>query len=573
MKLTFFTPPQCMAFVDPVTHQLTNAGELQPGVIYDVFAVVKNEDAVEYPNVQINVVHSAFGIGIPGGTSFIVQPAPIDVPPALNASQPGLATFQFRFMAPPAGHGCLTATIILTNAKLNQNLTVVTAPQGVASTISFLVFSDANVDETMLLQLEQRLENGTPVTAADHWQHNWVVPPILTPSNQTPDSVTLHLPRGATYYSIGINITVPATATVPHIFFVRGTVNGVDKGSVSLMVKPDHTFVKPAPYVIGGFESSDIVLIDPQGHVVPIIPGPMDTMLRPNTDYSMRAVIHNSSPTPAVNTLVRFWELPGGLNSLGQLLDIQTVTVPPTGFVVVTSRNKFHSGVTGSHSCGVITVYNPQSDTCNVDFPTVSSISAWPAFMHDGTPGPMAWRNTDAMIAFFGEKFHLDLVAMRPKRPLPEKVLPIDFDIEVVHVPRDWEKVPEVVDATRILNAAGAQTGYPAFLLPKIRDQFKKLDLEIEVEAKGVPVEALETVAVGAKAGGRTAALAPAPLRQFKLHDTGDKPVSISITGKLPANVHDGDTVLLRCSARYPTAEGTAGPRIQFTEALHVIKH
>lgn len=564
-----------MAFADPFTHQLANAAQLQPGVIYDVFAVVKNEDPVEYTNVQIHVVHGPFGIGLPGGTSYIVQPDPIDVPPALSPNQPGLATFQFQFMAPPAGHGCLTATIILTNATLQQNTQVLTAPPGVGSTISFLVFADPHVDETMLLTVEQRFLNGALVPPAEHWPHQFVVPPVLRPSNQTPDHVTLQIPRGNTYYSIGINMTIPPTATATHVFFVRGTVNGVDKGSVSLQVRPDPTFVKPAPYVIGGFESSDVVLIDPQGHLVPILGNPIkDTILRPNTDYTMRAIIHNSSPTPAVNTLVRFWEIFGGVSTLGQMLDIQTVTVPGNSSIVVTSQHKFHSGPINTHSCAIVTVYNPQSNTCNVDFPTFNSVwTSWPAFMKEGCPGPMAWRNTDARIIFIGEPWKIDLVAAHPELHLQEPLRPLEFEVEAVLVPRDWETLPEVVEATQVLNAAGIQAQYPVFLLPKIRDNFKKLDVEIDVKAEDVKVEALELIGAEAKAGGKTATLAHAPTKQFNLHAKGNKPVPITVTGKLPPNVHDGDTVLVRYSVRYPTTEGKPGPRIQFTEALHVVQH
>jgi hypothetical protein len=563
-----------MAFADPFTHQLVNAGQLQPGVIYDVFAVVKNEDPVEYPNVQINVVHTAFGIGIPGGTSYIVEPDPIDVPPALNANQPGLATFQFQFMAPPAGHGCLVATIVLTNAKLQQNLQVLTAPQGVASTISFLVFADPNIDETMGLIVEQRLLNGALVAPADNWPHQFVVPPVLSPTNQTPDKVTLHVPRGNAYYSIGINVTIPATATAPHVFFVRGLVNGVDKGSVSLQVTPDPTFVKPAPYVIGGFESRDIVLINPQGKEVPVFGNPVhETVLSPNTDYTMRVIIHNSSPTPAVNTLVRFWEIFGGLSTQGQMLDIQTVTIPGNGSVEVTSNRKFHSGPINSHSCAIVTVYNPQSSTCNVDFPTFNSVwTNWSSFMQEGCPGPMAWRNTDARLIFIGEPWRIDLIAARPELHLLEPVRPLEFKVEAVLVPHNWQTLPDVADTIQMLGTAGVQASYPAFLLPKIRNKFKKLDLDIEVKAEDVKVEELELVASEAKAGGKTM-LVHDPIRQFNLYDKGDKPIPITVTGKLPPGVGDGDTLLIRYSARYPTSEGTPGPQIQFTEALHVMRH
>ncbi|MGB9121150.1 MAG: hypothetical protein WCE73_11060, partial [Candidatus Angelobacter sp.] len=456
MKLSFYTPPQSMAFVDPVTHNLTNAGQLKAGVIYDVFAVVKNEDAVEYPDVHINVTHTAFGIGLPGGTSYIVQPEPIDVPPALNVSQPGLATFQFHFMAPPAGHGCLIATIVPNNVRLNQNLTVLTAPYG-ASTISFLVFGDPNLDETMVLTLQQKLENGTPVTPANHWPHQFVVPQALTPTpNPSSDTVTLHIPRGSTYYSIGINVTIPPTATDAHIFFVRGTVNGVDKGSVSLLVKPDPTFIKPAPYIIGGIESADIVLVDANGNEVPILNNPTDihstpdTHLTTSTDYTLRAIIHNDSPTPAVNTLVRFFESPGGIGGQPDLLDIQTVTVPGHGHVEVTSQRKFHSGqLLNEMKCAIVTLYNPQSDICNV--PDLLDALAK---MQTGHEGPAAMRNTHSTVVFIGDRFHINLAAAYPRIPLPHPVPPVELHVESVLIPHDWRTLPEAIEANQMLEAS-----------------------------------------------------------------------------------------------------------------------
>lgn len=579
MKLSFFTPPQCMAFVDPATHQLTNAGQLQPGVLYDVFAVVKNEDPVEYQNVQINVTHSAFGIGLPGGTSFIVQPDPIDVPPALNPAQPGLASFQFHFMAPPAGHGCLTAKIILNNATLNQNLTVLRAQQGVTSTISFLVFGNPNVDETMVLTLQQKLENGTLVTPANHWQHQFVVPQQLTPSGLPgSDTVTLHIPRGNNFFSIGINVSIPPTASEAHIFFVRGTVNGVDKGSVSLLVKPDPTFVKPAPYVTGGtYESADIVLVDANGNEVPLFGNPAtDTILAANTYYTFKAIVHNASRTPAFNTVVRFWQSHGGVSMENKFLDVQTVTVPGNGFVEVTSRVPFHSGESRSMTCAIVTVYNAQSDTCNHDHPILNEalLTLGEATSPQNLHSSVAWRNTHSSIVFIGERFHIDLAAAYPPISLPSPLPPVELNVESIVIPRDWETMPEATQAVQTLQAAGTQVRFPAFLLPALRDKFKKVDLDIEVNAENVRVEALELVAAAARnVGGVATALPPSLTRRFNLRATGDKPMPFTITGNLPRDVHDGDTILVRCSATYPKPDGTPGTQVAFTEALHVMRH
>jgi len=563
-----------MAFVDPGTHQLTNAGQLQPGVLYDVFAVVKNEDPVEYQNVQINVTHSAFGIGLPGGTSFIVQPDPIDVPPALNPTQPGLASFQFHFMAPPAGHGCLTARIVANNATLNQNLTVLTAPYG-ASTVSFLVFGNPSADETMQLTLEQRLENGTLVTPVNHWPHTFVVTQV--PSTPiAPDKIALQLPRGNNAYSVGINITIPLNATDAHIFFVRGTVNGADKGSVSLLVKPEHTFTKPDPYVHCGYESPDIVLIDPQGREVPIFGDPInDTVLRPNTDYTMRVIVHNDSPTPAVNTLVRFWESFAG-TAPGAELDRQTVTVPGKGKIEVTSRMPFHSGPKDAMRCAIVTVFNPQSNLCFSDYSTFTAAyyaGTTPVdYGKEGVHGATEWRNCHSRLAFLAERWRFEIITAAQRLRLNDHILPVDLHVESILIPHDWQTMPEAVETTQLLGAAGVQTRFPAFLMPKLRDKFKKVDLEIELQAEEAKVEALELVAAAAQPiGGRPVTIPPSPIKKFNLHSTGDKPMPITITGNLPRDAREGDMILVRCSVTYPKPDGTPGAKIGFTEALHVM--
>lgn len=584
MKLSFFTPPQCMAFVDPITHNLVNAAQLQAGVIYDVFAVVKNEDPVEYQNLQVHVTHSAFGIGLPGGVSYIVQPGLIDVPPAVNPNLPGLATLQFQFMAPPSGHGCLTATIVRNKATLNQNLTVLTAPYG-ASTISFLVFGNPQADETMLLTLEQRLENGTPVTRTNLWAHQFVVPPELTSSSVpgNSDAINLNIPKGNVAFSIGINVTIPQTATEAHVFFVRGTVNGVEQGSVSLLVKPDLTFIKPAPYVHCGYESPDIVLIDPQGREVPFFGNPItDTVLRPNTNYTMRVTVHNASPTPAANTLVRFWQslirTVSGVE-LGEELDMQSVTVPGNGKIEVISRYPFRSGSLSPdtiHRCAIASVYNSQSSTCPKDYPTFDTVwqagTIWVPFGQEGAHGATAWRNCDSRLVFIGEPWRFEIVTAAQRVRLGDRILPVNLHVESIRIPHDWQTMPEAAETLQLLGAAGVQTQFPMFLIPKLLNKFKKADLGIEVRAEEAKVEALELVPAAAHSiGGKAVTLPASPARKFNLHGTGEKPMPITITGNLPSDAHEGDMFLVRCQATYPKPDGTPGPTIAFTEALHVM--
>jgi hypothetical protein len=151
----------------------------------------------------------------------------------------------------------------------------------------------------------------------------------------------------------------------------------------------------------------------------------------------------------------------------------------------------------------------------------------------------------------------------------------VALHVESLLIPHDWQTLPEAVDATQTLLAAGIPTHFPAFLLPKLRDKFKKVDLDIEVKAENVKVEALELVAAANQTIGGIATRTELPLslRKFNLHPSGDKPLPISFTGKLPSEAKDGDIVLVRCSAIYPKSDNTPGAQVEFTEALHVMRH
>ena len=97
MALTFHTANQQMTFVDPTAMppSTVSAGSLIAGHTYDVFLVLQNDSTTEALNVQVEVIHSAFGIGRPAGSAGIVQPAPVNVPPAFVAGgPPGLVLSQ-----------------------------------------------------------------------------------------------------------------------------------------------------------------------------------------------------------------------------------------------------------------------------------------------------------------------------------------------------------------------------------------------------------------------------------------------------------------------------------------------
>ena len=97
----------------------------------------------------------------------------------------------------------------------------------------------------------------------------------------------------------------------------------------------------PDPYIGNGtYQSPDIILLDSSLNPVPIggAPGGVwDTLLQPTTNYGIQAVVYNDSTVAAMDTVVRFWHFPGGVGTAGTQIDVQTVTVPANGSIVVSS--------------------------------------------------------------------------------------------------------------------------------------------------------------------------------------------------------------------------------------------
>jgi len=88
------------------------------------------------------------------------------------------------------------------------------------------------------------------------------------------------------------------------------------------------------------------VLLDSSNVPVPIGGAPggaWDTLLIPNTNYGLQAVVYNDSTIPAAGTVVGFWHFPGGVGTSGALIDQQTVTVPANGSIVVSSASPFQN--------------------------------------------------------------------------------------------------------------------------------------------------------------------------------------------------------------------------------------
>jgi hypothetical protein len=233
------------------------------------------------------VQHSAFGIGAPGGTSGIVQPSPVDVPPA-GPGGPGLATVSFQFHTPPGGHGCLSAQIMPNGAILAQNTDIASLPVGTTSAYSFLVYNPNTAPEEMTLRLVERSGSGGAVPAANSWHPLFVAPPLTAPSGANPTAYLLQLATKS-FYAVNIQVTIPPAATQSHGFHITGWVKGAEVGEVDITIRPvTGAWVAPDPYVHGGYQSADVILYDPlTHHPVPLggAPGvPWDTVLRPNAE-------------------------------------------------------------------------------------------------------------------------------------------------------------------------------------------------------------------------------------------------------------------------------------------------
>jgi hypothetical protein len=559
MALSFQTPSQEMTFVDEATLQLTQPGSLIPGHTYDVFLVVQNNDTLEHQNVQVEVSHSAFGIGLPGGTTYITEPMPVTVPPALGGID-GTATVEFQFTAPPGGHGCLTAIIVGTNplAVCGQNVTSIGVPRGTNAELSFMVFGNAATAETMHLTLSE-LANGAPVPAAQSWHPLIVAPPGTGPAGPTPAPVDLNLAANG-FYSVGLQVTLPPTAVGTHVFHITGTVNGIYVGDVDITVNALATSVpRPAPYVVGGYTTPDIILIDPlTGTPVIAAPG-TDFSLRPNTNYGFKAQIHNASPTPATNTVVRFWYFPGGVGSAGTLIDVQSTTIPAWGTTIVTSNHPFPSAPAGGHRCAVVSIYNSLSTTAPVDAITAAMV-ADPSF--DVAQSSSAWHNTDSMWVRIGAPWHFQLEANVPEHvPGPG---PVEIEVEALAVPRDFDKHPELTLVRDSLLAAGASIGN-LYLLNSLQPLLTPAPLGIKLGGRSADAN-------GAERAASAVAVAAPPIAKAKgTLKLGSAPVPFTVEGIVPADAREGDVYLVRVTARYAAAKGGRARTVAFTKQLNVV--
>jgi hypothetical protein len=535
MSITFYTQPHQMTFVDAMApYHVVNAWSLQPVHSYDVFFVIQNDADFEELNVQVNVTHSPFGIGLPGTTTNLIQPLPVNVPPKGPGGN-GLATVMFHYFTPPGGHACLLATIQPSGPSLPQNTDVIAVPIGVTSTLSFLVFGGL-APEVMTLKLTEEFDTGVVVPPAQAWNPLLVAPPGIGPAVPTHAPVNLNLAANS-FYSVGLNVTPPPAAVGVHIFHIEGSLGTGSAGSVDIRVTTG-IVVKPDPYVLGGYQSPDVILYDlTTGLPVPLggMPGgPWDTTLDPNKDYGFAARVRNASGSPAVNTVVRFWEFGGGGGWVGTLVDVQAATIPPYASTMVYSAHPFKSAPAGQHACAVISIYNALAGTC----PDAVTASQVPDPNANPSHSCSAWRNTDSLIVFPLKPWQINLQVNAPIH----NPGPVEVKVLTYHVPLGWRKQEKVNRMATLLEQGGVPPEVPLYLLPPLRDMLNPIDLKTT--------------------------LRPGP----KLELARGGPVTLNVSGIVPEGVQPGDKILVHVFATYPQSKESEGRVVEFIQILHVEK-
>lgn len=556
MSLTFLTPPQQMTFVDTSTGLIADPYNLLPEHVYDIYVTVQNDSNAVAVNVSVEFQHSAFGIGLVGGTDLFT-PNPIifdEVPPKAYGLN-GQATGHVSFITPAANHGCITAQILPNGQTLNQNLTVIPTGLGAESQTDFLVFGHDSTD--VILTLSEKTDVGgviQTVPAGASWNPLIIGPTGIGPIVPTLSPVTLHGLDPANIYNCHLQVNVPAVINEKHIFNIVGTDanTGAYIGEVTITFDatiPAGLFVKCAPFIFGGYQSADVLLTDlSTGLPVPLggtPSGPWDTLLQPNTDYGFSARVHNFSSTPAVNTIVRFWDFPGGLALSGTLVDVQTATIPASGSVIVKATKPFHSAPPAKHSCAVVSISNAQSQNCTTDA-TVSTDVPNPG--QDGEVSCSAWRNTDSMWVISGLPWHVGLELKVPHIWGPG---PVEIIVDAQFVPGDWKQSQLFIETDTMLKSLDIQSVKPEFLLSPLRKNFKNIDLEINIETGKGEVTKFD-------ANG---------MRSLSLNN--GKGLNFNINGKIPKTLNAGDILLVNVTARYRGSKN-ASRTVEYLQVLHV---
>jgi len=569
MKLLDFSNNQCNQWSlnwDPM-NEINNLYGLQ-------FSIQKTEDSDTVAN--INLVHSAFGIGLPGDelniTPYLMNISPL--PPINNDLQ-----CTVNFFNKKGNHCCINAqfvdndnppNLIEPGTTLNQIMAVtdfkVVNGDGTyvtGSDLSFIITNNQyNSSDKLKLVITEYDINGIPITPGsdDSWKPTIEIPtyPNLIASDTSIIGVITSYEidgiGAGIFYSIKLHVC-PKNDLTTHLFSIQATVPVTKHyiGSIDLKVESvESTTAQPHPapdaHVFGGCQSPDIVLYDLSNkRPMPLgggPTGPWDTVLKPNTEYGFAAVVHNNSTTEAVNTVVRFWDFPHGLSSEGELLDVQTVTVPANDSVEVSSAHNFKSAGDGDHKCAIISIYNSQVSTSSPDAITAGDVVDPNINISHSCS---AWRNTDSQLV--GSPFHFRL-ALNHKEPVYG---PVKIKLQTFYVPADWYNDPEVLKTDAILKLAGVQRRIPLYMIPNLRKTMKPIALKLGIKIiKGGKVTA-DRIRNG-----------------FIIQPVKEKPTYFNVFGDVPSNTKNGDVILVNVIAKYPKTKKTPAKSIEFLQLLHV---
>ncbi len=358
----------------------------------------------------------------------------------------------------------------------------------------------------------------------------WTVQaPMLTPQGFLAAGTG---PDGLIYAIGGQNFNSPALGTVEA--FTVGTV-----------------LTKPDPYIGDGtYQSPDIILLDPSNNPVPIggkPGGAWDTLLIPNTHYGIKAIVYNDSTAAAPNTVVRFWHFPGGVGTLGAQIDVQTVTIPASGSMVVTSASPFKSGGPGEHECVAVSVANSESSYFSSD-PTMATAVISPTVPHPANSDHFgsAWRNTNSILMAPGGMWSF------PFKASLQNLEPVRVKIAVTanKVARGWDQTGEPAGLRKALEVTGADLRMPLFMVPELRSQLPVADLKLAINLHGK-------------------ALASGAVEQHVTVEPGVA-TTFKVSGTVPKDAVSGDLYLLNVAAQYPATSKSQEAVVEYLEFIYV---
>jgi hypothetical protein len=338
------------------------------------------------------------------------------------------------------------------------------------------------------------------------------------------------------------------------IYAVGGTVDDTQALSTVEAFSVAATLAAPDPYIGNGtYQSPDIILLDSSGNPIPVGGAPSgawDTLLQPNTYYGIQAVVYNDSNVAAGNTIVRFWHFPGGVGTAGSQIDMQTVTVPPNGSVVVSSASPFQSGGVGQHECVAVSVANSRSVYFNVD-PTTAAAVMDPTIAHPIGSGNFgsAWRNTNSVVMGAGSKWVFPFEANLEGQPASVKIV-----VTATKVPVGWDRAGEIAELRSALESAGVGLNLPWFLVPAVRLRMPPANLELKIQLPQTEGESAGSTGTAEK------------------HVTVNPGLGtrFTVTGTIPYDARAGDVFLVDVAAHYPNMLQVEKAALRYLQVIYV---